>query len=198
VPDDGEVASGEELAADLTLLLGDARHAEATGERIRERSLRAVASAEATLVGILLDLAEHQDELSLRTTSGRTLQGRIVVVARDAVILRSGSGLCTYVRLGGLAWVRRLPSDRQGRPRDGEPAGDRPAPRDTTFAALVADLAGDRPRVALGVIGEQTPMTGELRAMGADVLTIRLDGEPPATAYVAAGQLSELTVLASG
>jgi hypothetical protein len=195
VPEDDDPLEGDDLAGDLVRLLDDARHADATGARIRERSLRTVAGAEATFVGVLLDLAERQEDLSVRTASGRTLRGRVAVVARDAVVLESGAGLRTYLRLAGLAWVRRLPVRGEAA---AEPAGDRPAPRNTTFAVLVADLAGDRPRVALGVTGEPTLLTGELRAVGLDLLTVRLDGDPPATAYVPIAQLSELTVLASG
>ena len=162
--------------------------------RIRERNLRDAAGAEATLSGILLDLAEAGTAISARTTFGRTVQGRVAVVAGDAVIIETAAGLPTYIRLGALAWVRRHP----GSAPPGAAAGDRPAPRPTSFAALVGELATERPRVALAVTGEPALLSGELRSAGSDVLTIRLDGEPPVVAHVALAQVSELTVLASG
>ena len=164
--------------------------------RMRERTLRASASAEATLVGVVLDLAEAGEPVVAKTTSGRTVQGWVKLVARDAIVVESSAGVLSYVPLRHLTSVRRSPDGGPVRPS--EPTGDRPAPRETTFANLVADLAADRPRVALVVDGEQSVMRGELRAAGTDVLTVRLDGDPPATVYLATAQLSELTVLASG
>jgi hypothetical protein len=79
-----------------------------------------------------------------------------------------------------------------------EPAGNRKAARPITFAAIVADLAGERARVALTVTGEPALVTGELRSAGAEVVTLRLDGDPPATAHLALAQVSDVTVLASG
>jgi len=188
------MAEDEDLEADLARLVGDTRTADAVRARIRERNLRVAAGAGATLSGILLDLAEGRTTISARTTFGRTLHGRVTIVASDAVVIETAGGLPTYVRLDAIAWLRRLP----GRVPPAAAAGDRPAPRSTTFAALAGELAGERPRVTLAVLGEPAVLSGELVAAGTDVLTVRLDGEPPVTAYVSLAQVSELTVLASG
>jgi hypothetical protein len=76
-----------------------------------------------------------------------------------------------------------------------EPTGHRRPPRAATLVALLADVAVERPRVALAVTGEGALVSGELRAVGADVVTISTADGP---VYIAARQLSELTVLASG
>jgi hypothetical protein len=159
---------------------------------VRERNLRAAAVTDATLSGVIVDLAERGETVALRTVQGRTLTGRMTLVARDAVAIESGMGV-SYVKLDRVTAVRRAPGLRAD-----EPSGDRPPPRSTSLAALLADLAPQRPRVDLVLAGEPALAVGELRAVGVDVLTVRLDGEPPVTAYFAAAQLSELTVLASG
>ena len=181
-----------DLDADLTRLVSDSRAEDAARQRIRERNLRAAAVTDATFSGLLVDLAERGETVALRTAHGRTLTGRITLVARDAIALDSGAGL-SYIKLDRITALRRAPGVRAD-----EPSGDRPPPRTTSLAALLADLAPERPRVALVLDGEPALAVGELRAVGVDVLTVRLDGEPPVTAYFAAAQLSELTVLASG
>jgi hypothetical protein len=191
----GREEPDRELADDFTRVVGEVRQADARRSRVRERNLRAAATAEATLLGVLLDLAEQNAPVLARTTSGRTVQGRVCVVARDAIVVESSGGVLTHVQLSHVASVRPPAARAIGW---GEPAGDRSAPRDTSFANLLADLAAERPRVAVTVAGEGTVMRGELRAAGADILTVLLEGDPPGVAYVATRQVSELTVLASG
>jgi hypothetical protein len=181
------------LDADLARLVADTRIEDAARARVRERNLRAAAVSDATLVGIVLDLAERAEPVTVRTTSGRTLSGRITLVAQDALALDAGRSGTSYVRFAGIASVRRLDGGRTP-----EPSGDRTPPRAATLAALLGDLAPHHPRVALAVTGEPAVVSGELRAAGVDVVTIRLPGDPPVTAYFATAQLSELTVLASG
>jgi hypothetical protein len=187
------MAEDRNIDADMARLVGDTRSADAVRSRIRERSLRDAAEADATLSGILLDLGEAETPVSVRTTFGRTVRGQVTIVATDVVVIGTPAG-DSYVRLDAVAWVRRV---APGVPQGG-PAGDRPAPRATTFAALVGDLAGERPRVSIAVLGEDTVLSGELRSAGVDVITVRLDGDPPVTASIALAQVSELTVLASG
>jgi hypothetical protein len=191
-PDRVNADSGR-LDADLAELVADARADDAARTRVRERNLRAAAVTDATLVGIVLDLAERADPVTIRTTSGRTLSGRITLVARDAIALEAGPSGTTFVRFAAIASVRRLDGGRAP-----EPSGDRTPPRAVTLAALLADLAPLHPRVALAVTGEPAVVSGELRAAGVDVVTIRLAGDPAVTAYFATAQLSEVTVFASG
>jgi hypothetical protein len=191
-PGRGNADSGR-LDADLAELVADARADDAARTRVRERNLRAAAVTDATLVGIVLDLAERADPVTIRTTSGRTLSGRITLVARDAIALEAGPSGTTFVRFAAIASVRRLDGGRAP-----EPSGDRTPPRAVTLAALLADLAPLHPRVALAVTGEPAVVSGELRAAGVDVVTIRLAGDPAVTAYFATAQLSEVTVFASG
>jgi len=174
---------------DLARLLADERAADAARSRARERGLRTSALTDATLVGVLLDAAERGDRLSVRTVFGRVLSGHVTVVAQDGIVLEGSLGT-SYLRLDGIASFRH-----PGLRSVTEPTGDRRPPRMASLAALFADLAVDRPRVAVAVTGENGLVTGELRAAGADVVTISAIDGP---VYIAARHVSELTVLASG
>lgn len=179
----------EDLGSGFARLVGDARSADAVSSRVRERHLRDAAGADATILGIALDLAEEGAEVVVSTDVGRSVTGRITMVAADAIAVGS-----TLVALGAVVTIRRPP----GRAPVESPSGQRPAPRTSPFAVLVGELALDRPRVAIAARGEAALLTGELRSAGADVVTIRLDGEPASVAYVSLASVSLLTVLASG
>jgi hypothetical protein len=174
---------------DLVRLLGDERAADAARARARERNLHASALTDATLAGVLLDAAERGDRLSVHTVFGRALSGHVALVAQDGIVLEGPLGT-SYLPFEGIATFRR-PSSRP----IVEPTGDRRPPRLATIAALLAELAAERPRVAVAVMGERVLVSGELRAVGADVLTITSADGP---VHIAARQVSELTVLASG
>jgi hypothetical protein len=60
----------------------------------------------------------------------------------------------------------------------------------------LAAIAGDRPRVQ--VVAARETLTGELRAVGADVVTLRIDGRPAGVVYVALSSISECSILGSG
>jgi hypothetical protein len=57
---------------------------------------------------------------------------------------------------------------------------------------VLAGLAPERPRVVLVAGGELA--AGELRSVGADVVTLRLDGDPTSLCYVAAAAISEAII----
>jgi len=63
------------------------------------------------------------------------------------------------------------------------------------LAVLLAGLAGDRPRVQMVASGDAQPLCGELRAVGLDVATLRLDGEQTALAYVRISGLAEVILV---
>ncbi|GAC1589782.1 MAG: hypothetical protein NVS3B21_06710 [Acidimicrobiales bacterium] len=177
-----------DLESDFARLLGDERAADAAKDRVRERHLRESAAADATFLGTALDMAEQGTVVTVTTRTGRSVSGQIGLVATDTLVIGS-----TYLPLWAVAAIRRAPGMRSG-PAD----GDRNAPRVSSFAVLIAELALLRPRVSVAVTGEPALLAGELRAAGTDVITLRLDGEPPVVAYVSLASVSALTVLASG
>ncbi|GAC1313298.1 MAG: hypothetical protein NVSMB12_04770 [Acidimicrobiales bacterium] len=179
----------EDLGSDFTRLVGETRSRDVVRARVRERHLREAAGADATLLGIALDLAEDGADVVVSTDVGRPVAGRIVMVTADTIAVGS-----SYVPLRAVVAIRRPP----GRSSPDRPTGQRPAPRAATFPVLIAELALERPRVSLAAVGEPALLTGELRGAGADVATIRLDGDPPVLAYVSLASLSIVTLLASG
>lgn len=184
------MADVDALLADLARWTGDARVDEAVASRTRERWLRHQAAEEARFAGVALDLAERRSGVAVRTGAGRTLHGRIVAVAHDFCVLRHAGGAATFLPFSAIATLRPEP----GTPAF-EAASERGAALDARLADALAGLAADRPRVRLVVEGGGEAVTGELRAVGADVASVRLDGEPPATVYVQVSALRELTVV---
>nr|MDQ3575222.1 hypothetical protein [Actinomycetota bacterium] len=71
----------EAFLADLARWTADTRADDAASSRTRERWLRQQASEDALFTGVALDLAEGGVSVAVRTTTGRTLHGRILTVA---------------------------------------------------------------------------------------------------------------------
>ncbi len=170
-------------------LLDGARAEQAVSAKARERWLRQQASEEATLAGTLVDLAEGSMTVSLTVAAGRAYHGVVGAVGRDFVALVLPSGPVVYVRLAAVAVVRPAPGTREG-----EASGDRAAPHDLMLAEALSRVGWLRPRVALYAGSDVDPVTGELRAVGRDVVTVRHDGPEHATVYVNLATLSEAAV----
>jgi hypothetical protein len=75
------------------------------------------------------------------------------------------------------------------------PVGDRTVHAELTLAEMLSLLAADRPRVLIVTIADSEGFAGELRSVGRDVVTVRLDGEPRASAYVAVHAIAELSLV---
>lgn len=176
--------------ADLARWSADQRSGEAARSRMRERWLRQQAMEDARFAGVALDLAERRTGVSVRTTTGRTLHGRIEAVARDFCLLRHDGGAATLLALAAMATVR--PDAGQ---RAVEADSERTPAVDTSLSDVLAALAGDRPRVRVVVEGGGEAVAGELRAASGDVATLRLDSDPPAIIYVQLASVRELDVL---
>jgi hypothetical protein len=174
----------------LDAVVADARAAEAARERSQERVLRDVAAAESTFVGVLVDLAERGVPVVVRTASsgGRSFRGQVLAVGRDFAVVRDGARPPVLVALAGLASVRPEP-DALG----STAAAGRPAPLDVSLAALLARLGDDRPRVQ--VVAGDEPVAGQLRSVGVDVLTVRLDGDRGLLAHVHLATVREVVLL---
>jgi hypothetical protein len=173
---------------ELLRLLDDARADERGAARERERVLRQAAEEGARLAGTLVDLAERGSGVTMRTDSGRVHHGVVRLVAADFCVVGTESG-DVWLALGAVTTIRPHPDERH------PPAtGDRAA-IDLLLIEALARVAPERPRVALVTAGGEA-LAGELRAVGQDVLTLRLDGDPGGVCYVSASAIRE--VLRSG
>lgn len=178
------------VLADLARWTARTRTDDAARSRTRERWLRRQAQEDARFAGVVLDLAEARAPVAVRTTSGRTLHGRMEAVARDFCVLRHDTGGATLLAFNAIATVRP-----QSGYRAGDAASERAAPVDAALPDVLARLAGERPRVRVVVDGGGEALAGELRSVGADVATMRLDGEPGGTVYVPLASVREVTLL---
>ena len=170
----------------------EARAQDAADARARERWLRQQADDEATLSGLLVDLAERGDTVVVATREGRHHQGKLTVVGTDFVAVRTSSGALALVALASLAFVRGGQRRRPGQ-RDADADGEQPR---VTLADVLAHMAADRPRVAMQV--GDLRLVGDMVAVGTDVVTLRTDGDPPATGAVPLPSVSEVYLLDSG
>ncbi|HEX2700416.1 MAG TPA: hypothetical protein VHM89_09480 [Acidimicrobiales bacterium] len=178
------------LLADLARWTADERAGDAARSRIRERWLRQQAEEDARFAGVALDLSEAGAGVALGLTSGRTLHGRIATVARDFCVLRHDGGTATLLAFDAIATVRPEPGYRAG-----QAASERVATVEAGLADVLAGLAGERPRVRIVLHGGCEALAGQLRSVGADVATLRLDGERAGTVYVRLGAVLEVTLL---
>ena len=179
---------------DLERLLDEARADEAADARARERWLRRQAQEEATVAGVVLDLAESDRAVVATTTAGRSHAGRVVLVGDDCVVLRDEAGRDTYLRMAALATVEPQPGSA------GAPAatGERPPPSTARLLDLLGELAAERPDVQVWLVGVAHGLTGRLVAVGQDVLTLRLAGDDERTSFVAAQSVAAVSLFVSG
>lgn len=175
--------------------VAEARTDLAARERARERWLRVQAEESATFVGVLLDLTESGQPVTLTTTMGRRLAGRIVAIGADFVMLEPLSpseGLeRTFVAMHAIGTV-----SSPGRQR----AGDRheeDAPQGTLQEAL-AELAPDRPHLVVRSLTGEEVAAGELRSVGRDVAMITSEGRGTGFTYLRLSSAAELSVIVSG
>jgi hypothetical protein len=159
----------DEFALQLHRLVADAAADAAARERAHERALRETAELEATFVGVVLDLAEQGSAVVVRTAAGRTHRGRVIGVGTGAIAVRDEGRPPVLIAMAAVTSVR--PAASEGRPRD--VAGGRPAPLD------------------LSVV----PFAGELRSVGADLVTVRLDGDRRLLAHVPVAAVADVVLL---
>ncbi len=172
----------------LVELLDEARTSDRAGARSRERWLRRAAEEGATLAGLLVDLAEREAAVVVHTEAGRRHHGVLVSVGGDYCVVRTASGAEPHLRLDALASVRTGRGDRPA-----VPAGDRHPVVDLLLIEVLGRVVDQRPRLALVTRGGEQ-VAGELRSVGADVVTLVLDGSRDNLCCVPAATISEVTV----
>jgi len=180
---------------DVERWAAEARARDAADARLRERGLRRQAEDEAVFVGLLVDLAERGVGVLVTTSGGRHHVGRVDAVGADFAALVTTGARTTLVSLGAVAAVRVVRG-----PKASPAAETREGGRDrrvtVTMADVVAHAVGHRPRLQL--FATSACVSGELRAVGTDVVTVETDGDTHGLAYVRLASVSELSFLDSG
>jgi hypothetical protein len=177
----------------LEAWLADLQVDEAVDARARVGWLRRQADEEATFVGVLADLAERKAPVVIESAAGARV-GRLRVIGQDFCALQIGEG--PVGRGHVLVPYRSLASVRPSAEASTAVVvtGDRLLTPRATFIGALSALADERARLRL-----TTPagaLTGELRSVGVDVATLRLDDRRPAYARVTS--LVEVSVVESG
>ena len=181
------------MADDIDAWAGDQRARAAADARVRERWLRQQAVEGADLHGLLLGLAEKAEQVVVGLTNRRRHQGTVTGVGIDVVTLGGRAGQRVHVAIGAIASVQAGPQT-SGRPDAG---AARRGPQTGRLAHVLADEATERPRVVLGLEGGET-VSGELCAVGTDVLTVHADGDTGGTVYVRLGSVCDASFFGSG
>lgn len=182
----GALVGSDPQDAALRWLLDDQRARSSADELARVRRLREQAAEDSTMAGTLLDLAESGQAVGVRTVTGQRHQGVVAGLGRDFCLLRPAHGRSMYVTLAAIASVRVAAGARAGDPGTRAPAVDR------TLREVLAFIVPERPRVTLRTVGDSAPVTGELRAVGVDLATVRLDGPEQGTCYLPLDALAEV------
>jgi len=176
--------TGGGLAARLDAWVAEARVDEAARARGRERWMLELAEQEATLGGVLLDLAERAEPVVVRTAAGRVHQGEVDLVGSDFVALRIAEGVA-LVPHRAVTLVRTAPGAAA-------PVGARGLRSEVGLAEVLRELAADRERAMVVLADGGEAVRGALHAVGADVLTLRVDGDPPARVHVPLSAVGEV------
>lgn len=188
MPPAGGLLGAHDLTARLEQWVADSRSEAVVAERARERWLRVQADESSTFAGVLLDLAERGGPVLVQGRAGRRHRGVITAVAADFCALRTPGGRDVLLAFGGISSVRP-------EARGTEAAGDRTVHADVSLAEILSLLAADRPRVLVLTQAADEGIAGELRRVGRDVVTIRLDGTPGASAVVAVAAIAEVSLV---
>lgn len=180
-----EARYSSDLVGDLVRWLADARVDAAAASRARGRWLRQQLEEEATLAGVLLDLAERAATVVVATAGGRRHRGYVAAVANDFCVMRNAHSTDVLLALGAITTLQPLDDPSVI-------AGGRPAALDMELVDALAALLVDRPRLLL-VAFDGTGVSGELRSVGRDLVVMRPDGERRST-YLPVGNVAEVTI----
>lgn len=175
------------LDREISRLSDETRGADAARSRSRAHWLRRQSEEQATLAGVLVDLAERADRVVLTTASGRRHRGWLRSVAADFCVLYAETGQQVVVTFAALTSVRCEP----GRPAAG---GDRDVVSRLTLADHLAALGDLDTRVSVTTTAPGETLGGVLRSVGRDVLVVGLDGDDRSVVYVPVASVAEVSL----
>jgi hypothetical protein len=165
----------------LARWLAEVRVDDAARQRAETADLRARRAEEATLAGVLAELAGRGDLVGLVMRSGRQHRGHIRLIGPDAVVVALETRQWLVARLGAVAATRTV----QGPLVPGESQPSTPS----RFARLVGALA--EPGEWLLVASGSATFGGALISTGDDVVALRLDNGD--VAYVGLDSVDEVS-----
>lgn len=173
----------DEMADDSALQrwLAEVRVDDAARERSRTAELHARAAEDATLAGVLVDLAGRGESVGLVMRSGQQHRGAVRLVGPDAVVMHLETRQWLVARFDSIASLRVLSSP----PVTGE------AEPSTTSRYVRLAVAVAEPGAWVVATSGPTNLGGTLVSAGTDVLLLRLDNGDHA--YVALAATESVT-----
>jgi hypothetical protein len=158
--DPGEAAMtggllGEGLDARIDRWAADALVDEAARLRARERWLRRQAQEEATLAGVLTDVAERGAPVAVHVRGGRRHRGEVRALGADFIFLRSARA-DVIVALAAVTSMRTLPGEAST-------IGDRSIATSLRLVDVLGELAAEGATVLLATAGGDDPIAGALK-----------------------------------
>lgn len=171
---------------DLDAWLAESSFNAAARSRRIEQHLTNQAPLEASIGGILRDLGERSERLTIATVAGNTYHAVVKAVGNDFVVLHAGDNPGeAVIRFHAVAYVKV--------PTRAAVSGDGADQLDVTLAEVLPEMAVDRPSVAIITISGQR-LRGELRSAGLDVVRLRTDDHERSTVYVPLATIAELVL----
>lgn len=164
--------------------VGEIRADAARDHRRREHWLRRQAADDASLTGVLVDLAEQGHLVRVTTTGGGRHLGRVRGAGAEVVVLESGRHR-VVIAADAVSTVQAAPGEQTVTSPTGHRVGDDP----TTLGDLLSHAVGDAEEVTLVTRTGQV-LVGELVAVGRDVVMVRPDRRTPVV-YARLESLSE-------
>jgi hypothetical protein len=172
---------------DLDRWVADAHVDEAVAQRRRTAWLRRQADEDATLGGVLRELGERGRPVVVHAITGRRHRGLLTTVGDDLIVLRTVRGVRVIVMLGAVISVRAHAEGTPVTDERTEVAGD--VTGGATLTSTLVGLAGERTSVVVTAVNGDTT-SGEVIAVGRDMLTLQLEGA--GLAYVAFASVAEV------
>jgi hypothetical protein len=185
-PHEAAHLTDDDPLAGLAQWLADARVDREVEARTRRRWLDQQAREGSTMAGLLLDLAEREAPVTVRTRAGAALTGVVVALGSDFAVVRSADRGDTLVPSPAIATVR-------GGPGGAAEIGDRAVAMLVSIADALVELAVERPLVMASVRGEE--VRGELSSSGRDVITVTLASSARDRVHIAVDALDHLVLL---
>lgn len=177
-------------AADDALvgLTDDALVEQAIRDRSDARLRRVRQSESATLIGTLVDLAETQTAVTVDVTTGRTLQGRLLGVAADHVVLALPGRARLLVRTSTITSIRPDPGALAR-----AALGERESLSSATLMEVLADIVETEAEISIVMEGSTAVLLGTVLAVGEDIVSLRLQGQQ-APIYLVGDAMSDIII----
>lgn len=184
----------------VTTWAADLRHEQARAERSARRWQRQLAAEELAFRSVLEAAVASGQPLVLHLEADQSVAGPMLAVGTDFCAMGGTdehTRLTTLVALAAVTAVAMdAPLDQLAATTATDEEGDADGGSDApTLAEVLADLVPQRPRLRVATSGSRSTHTGELRAVGEDVLVLTTGTEVTTTLALRIDQIAEITIV---